>query len=280
MRNCRLFHSVNSNKDKVFVVVGLCKSLIRWFDVHARGAPRRPEIDDDRRCILYYLSKLLLRLDLDNFGRAIGLGRGSLLSWHAASHSRKTAQAAHSGNFRHTSSRYWLSTFLMNCLLLTAFIEKLMRVDSETILEGFHHWSKHFAHWSSQEFFALVDVFAGNSFAKQEFCAFIGEMIAIVFKDVVGVEAESIRDFFQKLHEHLFWNLSETNLNSSCWIAEWGSARWIIRNTSTEVVLFPVNNNACVPYPFELFANKGHRQILRHTLRQVVTVNRNRKRHQ
>lgn len=91
-------------------------------------------------------------------------------------------------------------------------------------------------------------------------------------QDIVSLGSESGCDFSQEVHEHIFGDLSDSEGNGLCWLAEGSLAGLIVGNSAAEVVLFAVDNDACVPNAVYLDADHLLGHGFGHPLGQVVYV--------
>lgn len=67
-----------------------------------------------------------------------------------------------------------------------------------------------------------------------------------------GLRLEPVRDVFQKLHEHLLWNFSGSEIDHFCWLAIGGATGKIITDSAAVVKFFAKKNDSSVPYPINL----------------------------
>jgi len=98
------------------------------------------------------------------------------------------------------------------------------------------------AHWSVQKILCLVNNLFGDAFTDKELACLISEIVTVMIDDMIFFWCVFMCDFIQIIFKNFFGNLGFSHFHFFDWFTIWGLFRMIMANSSTEIVLFSVDD--------------------------------------
>ena len=102
---------------------------------------------------------------------------------------------------------------------MACVIEKLVTINFKIILSLHKHWRNHSPNRGVKELLRQVDYVFRYPLTYEELRALVGEVVAVVLQYIVCLLSEARAHIFEELHEELFRQLSESEINSLSWSA-------------------------------------------------------------